>query len=388
VKPTEIYALPSEHSENLYWASQELLQEVFDIEGLEWFDFDVDKDADSDLMLHRKLSMDIDSNNWVSLHTLEFKGIPFAIVNHLGTDHSGNTDDAFVTDRETYEAARAWLVAMMKKDLESGKLVDPEEDLAIRFHGARLVSVRGNVRLVPPSHVGLHEQVAIFDEQAVLDGFDAKAGGIGSDPGHGGSLTSPKGMSLAAEVIGDAVIADRKVAVGEFVDKDTWLACLFLADGEAYAARIVGKDLNTSPVAWRDKVLIERVGFAPVYDLLESYHQTGKIDLKSKAATDYAEAFGMTETEVNMALGAVAQGGGDCLEAAVAVIRERADVPEGFDYKDVWGVHARLLAETPEVVRYGLGSMPSLGHAKDAWDSYQKLQQRRMELAAAAAPAP
>ncbi len=377
MKPIEIYALPTEYAENLYWADQEMLEDVFSIEGLRHFDFDDEqKDEPSDLMLNRKLYLAIDSNNSVGIYALEFRGVPFAVVNHLGTDHSGNDNDVSVTDRNTYETARAWLLSKMHKGIDAGLLVDADQELKLDLSGAAIANVNGHVRLMHRSHVGLHTGVAIFDEKAVFAGYEAKLRPVEKDPRYSGGISSPTAAGVAADIIADAVIADRKVLVGEFVTRDRWLACLFLADGETYAATVEATGLYDKHVHWEHRVEIERVGFAPMYDLVESFHANGTIDLESKAATDYAEAFGLTKREANMAIGAVAQGGGDFLDAAVAVIKERQPRPEGFDMEDMW-IHARLLSGAPKLVRYGLGQMPSVRHAAEAWETRQKIQRKR-----------
>jgi hypothetical protein len=381
VKPSEIYALPSDYTENLYWADQEMLQDVFSIEGLRHFDFeDAQKDEESDLMVHRKLYLALDSYNFLSLYTLEFRGVPFALVNHLGTDHSGNDNDVSVTDRDTYEAARAWLLSKMNKGIDAGLLVDADQELKINFKGAAVTNIGGQVRLLPRSHVGFHTGIAIFDEKVVAAGYSEKLHPLEKDPSFAGGLSSPKAAGIAASIVADAVIADRKVMVGEFATPSRWIACLFRADGETYAATVDAPGLYEKPVHWEHRVEIERLGFAPMYDLVESFHNEGRIDLDSKAATDYAEAFGLTQDEASMAIGAVAQGGGDFLEAAVAVIKQRQPAQDGFDMDDMW-IHARLLSETPRLVRYGLGQMPSVQKAVEAWEVRQKMMKRQEERA-------
>ncbi|MNU47200.1 hypothetical protein D3C71_360820 [compost metagenome] len=369
VKPSEIYKLPNDdYSQNLYWADQDLLQDVFGIEGLRHFEFEEEeKDEPSDLMQHRKLYLALDSDNFLSLYVLEFRGVPFAVVNHLATEHSGNDNDVSVTDRDTYEAARDWLMNKMRKGVDAGMLVDADEELKLDFKGARIATVRGEVKLLPRSHVGFHTGVAIFDEEAVSEGYAERIRPIEKDPGFSGGLSSPKVAGIAADIIADAVIADRKVLVGEFATQNRWIACFFQADGETYAATVEASGLYDKPVHWEHRVSIERVGFAPMFDLIESFHTAGVIDLESKTATDYAEAFELTQDEANMAIGLVAQGGGDFLEAAVAVIRERTPMPEGFGGDVMW-VHARLLTEDNKRVLYGLGSMPSVAKAIEAWE--------------------
>lgn len=385
MKPSEIYKLPNdEYSQNLYWADQELLQDVFEIEGLKYFDFDEeDRDQPSDLMLHRKLYLALDSDNFLSLYVLEFHGVPFAVVNHLATEHSGDDNNVSVTDRDTYEAARDWLLNKMRKGIDPRMLVDADEELKLDFQGARIATVRGEVKLLPRLHVGFHTGVAIFDEKAVSEGYAAKIRPVEKDPQFSGGISSPKVAWIAAEIIADAVIADRKVMVGEFATQDRWIACFFQADGETYAATVNAKGLYEKPVHWEHRVSIERVGFAPMFDLVESFHTDGTIDLGSKAATDFAEAFGLTQEEANMAIGLVAQGGGDFLEAAVVVIRERTPMPEDFAGDVMW-VHARLLTEDNKRVLYGLGSMPSVSKAIEAWE----LRLRMIERDKAARPAP
>jgi hypothetical protein len=382
VKPLEIYALPTEYAENLYWSNQELLQDVFAIEGLRHFDFADEKgDEPSDLMLNRKLYLALDSDNFLSLYVLEFRGVPFAVVNHLATEHSGNDNDVSVTDRDTYEAARDWLMSKMRKGIDAGLLVDADEELKLDFKGARIANVRGEVKLLPRSHVGFHTGVAIFDEKAVAAGYSEKLHPLEKDQAFAGGLRSPKVAGIAASIIAEAVIADRKVMVGEFATPSRWIACHFQADGETYAATVEAPGLYEKPIHWENRVEIERLGFAPMYDLVESFHNEGRIDLNSKAATDYAEAFGLTQDEANMAIGAVAQGGGDFLEAAVAVIKQRRPAQDGFDMNDMW-IHARLLSETPKLVRYGLGQMPSVQKAVEAWEVRQKMMKRQEERAA------
>lgn len=369
MKPSEIYKLPNDdYSQNLYWADQDLLQDVFGIEGLRHFEFEEeDKDEPSDLMQHRKLYLALDSDNFLSLYVLEFRGVPFAVVNHLATEHSGNDNDVSVTDRDTYEAARDWLMNKMRKGVDAGMLVDADEELKLDFKGARIATVRGEVKLLRRSHVGFHTGVAIFDEEAVSEGYAERIRPVEKDPGFSGGLSSPKVAGIAAEIIADAVIADRKVLVGEFATQNRWVACFFQADGETYAATVEASGLYDKPVHWEHRVSIERVGFAPMFDLIESFHTDGTINLGSKTATDYAEAFGLTQEEANMAIGLVAQGGGDFLEAAVAVIRERTPMPEDFGGDVMW-VHARLLTEDNKRVLYGLGSMPSVAKAIEAWE--------------------
>ncbi len=382
MKPSEVYALPTEYAENLYWSDQDLLQDVFAIEGLRHFDFEEEKkDALSDLMLNRKLYLALDSDNFLSLYVLEFCGVPFAVVNHLATEHSGNDNDVSVTDRDTYEAARDWLMSKMRKGIDAGLLVDADEELKLDFKGARIANVRGQVRLLPRSHVGFHTGVAIFDDKAVSEGYADKIRPVEKDPGFSGGISSPKVAGIAATIIADAVIAERKVLVGEFATQNRWIACFFQADGETYAATVEASGLYEKPVHWEHRVAIERVGFAPMYDLVESFHNEGRIDLESKAATDYAEAFGLTQDEANMAIGLVAQGGGDFLEAAVAVIKGRPQVPEEFDTDDMW-IHARLLAEDNKRVLYGLGQMPSVRKAAEAWETRLRMVERDKERGA------
>jgi hypothetical protein len=376
VKPSEIYALPTEYSENLYWSDHDLLQDVFAIEGLKYFEFEEEnRDEPSDLMLNRKLYLALDSDNFLSLYVLEFRGVPFAVVNHLAAEHSDNDNDVSVTDRDTYEAARDWLMSKMRRGIDAGMLVDADEELKLDFKGARIATVRGEVKLMRRSHVGFHTGVAIFDEKAVSEGYAAKIRPVEKEPEYSGGLSSPKVAGIAASIIADSVIADRKVLVGEFATQDRWIACFFQADGETYAATVDASGLYEKHVYWEHRVSIERVGFAPMFDLVESFHTEGRIDLESKAATDYAEAFGLTQDEANMAIGLVAQGGGDFLEAAVAVIRERTPMPEDFAGDLMW-VHARLLTEDNKRVLYGLGSMPSVNKAIEAWELRLRMVER------------
>lgn len=389
MKPSEIYKLPNDDfSQNLYWADQDMLQDVFGIEGLRHFEFDEeDRDEPSDLMQHRKLYLALDSDNFLSLYVLEFRGVPFAVVNHLATEHSGNDNDVSVTDRDTYEAARDWLTIKMRKGIEAGMLVDADEELKLDFKGARIATVRGETKLLRRSHVGFHTGVAIFDEEAVSEGYAAKIRPVEKDPQFSGGISSPKVAWIAAEIIADAVIADRKVMVGEFATRDRWIACFFQADGETYAAAVEASGLYEKPIHWEHRVLIERVGFAPMFDLIESFHTNGTINLESKVVTDYAEAFGLTREEANTAIGLVAQGGGDFLEAAVAVIRERTPMPEDFAGDVMW-VHARLLTEDSKRVLYGLGTMPSVSKAIEAWELRLRMIERDKATSAATAHQP
>ncbi len=385
MKPSEIYALPTDHSENLYWADQEMLQDVFSIDGLKGFDFDetsdgreTTEDEETDLMVRRKLHLGLDSNNWLSLHTIEFRGVPFAVVNRLATDHSGNDNDVSVTDRDTYEAARDWVLSKMNKGLDVGMLVDADQEMKLAFKGAALTSIGGQVRLLPRMHVGFHTGVAIFDKAALDAGYAKKLYPLKKDPAFAGGLSSPAAAAVAASIVADAVIADRKVIVGEFATQNCWIACFFQADGETYAATVEASGLYEKAIHWEHRVRIERVGFAPMYDLVESFHTDGRIDLGSKAATDYADAFGLTQHEANMAIGAVAKGGGDFFEAAVALIKERQPRPEGYDMDDMW-IHARLLSENNKLAFYGLGRMPSVRQAVEAWESRQSMIKRDKE---------
>ncbi|NTF23585.1 hypothetical protein G6L37_35010 [Agrobacterium rubi] len=389
MKPTEIYALTTEHAENLHWASQELLQDVFEIDGLRHFDFDDhgEPDAETDLMLHRKLSMHVDSNNWVSLHTLEFKGVPFAVVNHLGTDHSGNTNDAYVTDAATYEAARNWLLSLMNKSLDAGSLVDPGKELELDFKGAELALVRGVPRLVPHSHVGLHTGVAIFDEKLLVDRFNDEIRPLTGTDEFKKGLHSFAMADRALDIIRSAMVADRTVDVGELANQNTWLSGFFLADGETYVARVVVRPIDQRPSYWFDDVWIKRVGFAPMFDLVEEFHRNARVDVTTDAARNYAETFGLTDEETSIAIGRVAQTGWDFLTAAVNEIRKREIVPPGFDLEDEQWVHARLLTETPMVARYGLGRAPSLNYAEQMWERWQVIQRTKaVDVDAGSAP--
>ena len=388
MKPTEIYALPTEFAENIHWASQELLQDVFEIDGLRYFDFDDGgaPDAETDLMVLRKLSMHVDSDNWISLHTLEFKGVPFAVVNHHATDRSSDRNDVSVTDVTTYEAARRWLLSLMEKGLDAGVVVDPNEDLKLEFDGAELAFVGGAARLVPHSHVGLHTGAAIFDDRLLVGRFNDEIRPLTGTEEFEKGLHSPAMAARALDIIGSAMIADRKVDVGEMASETRWICGFFLADNETYVALVDVSPIDRRPCYWFDDVRIKRVGFAPMYDLVEEFHTNGRVDVESQAARNYAAAFGLTEKETSIAVGRVAQTGCDFLKAAVSEIRKREDVPAGFDLEDDVWVHARLLSETPILVRYGLGQTAGLKYAEQMWQTWQDRKQR-LQVASEAAPA-
>jgi hypothetical protein len=382
MKPSEIYALPTDYVENLFYADGEILQEIFAIDGLRSFDFeDEDQNGETELMIHRKADLSIDSNNWVGLHTVEFNKVPFALAKKLSTDHSGNDVDGYVTDEKTFEAARAWILAKMRKGLEDGMLVDPDVDLELDFDGAALANVRGNVRLIHASHTSHHAGIPIFDEAAVVREYESRIRPLEAEPGYVGGLTSAKGGAAAVDIILDAVIAEKKVRVGEWANANLWIAGFFVADGETYRVGVSKSGLMEKATNWHRDIHITRVGFSPMFDLIESFHNEGKVDLDSKAAVEYGKAFDLTEEEVNYVVGRVAQGDvRDFLTAAVDAVSDR---DPAADKRDDWIVHATLLTENPKLAVYGFGQTTGIAGARSMFDSWQKIRQRHAGEAAA-----
>lgn len=379
--PNEIYELPAEKAANFHYIERHLLADVFAIEGFRGFDpvEHMGFNAVSDLMLMQKLSFRSKSDNHTSVSVLEFKGVPFAVVS------SGSADlhDIRVTNATTFAAARDWVIVQMNDQAFKPLIVSAEKDIGINLHGAAITRVDGKMRMLSSRHIGLHSGVAIFDEEVVRRRFRAEIAPLQDARHFDMGVLSPEIGDKAVDIILAAAIADRKVIVGERVDESLWLAGFFLADGETYAAVVGSPGLRPGP-HWSDQVEISRVGYAPMFELIEEFHAHGRVNISASAAKDYAAAFGLSDIEASMAIGYVAQTGHDFLTAAVKELQGRHKTkPSGPFDGAVW-TQARLLTETPALARYGLGMTASLNHARQLHNRWLEVHERNVETASRA----
>lgn len=376
MKPSDIYALPPNFEETLYWAQSSIIEDVFNIDNLDDMEFDEYEKDNCPLMLMRKLDLSIDSNNWVSVHSVEFDGVPFAVVNHLGTDHSGNNNDVAVTDKATYEKAKAYVLSKIVKPFQEQDVVDIDAELDWSLHGAHIAKFGDETRLVQAHHVGYHAGTPVFDAQALEEAFDKNIRNSKESTDYADGLRSAKMAKIAVEIISDAILADRKLMIGEFCNDKKWVAGFFLADGEVYVASVTAHNLSTDSFYWHRKLDIKRICSGRYYDIIASYIGSGSVDKHDPMVKDFAEAFQLSHSEVEHAVNLVTQGtGGDLLSAAVKTIKLRDEVPSDYQAGNLW-VHARLLAETPRLVFFGFGDTGGIDHAKELWASRQAREAR------------
>lgn len=372
MKPADIYALPTKHAYTLYSADDLIIEDLFGLSDVEDLEIEADERTTCPFMVLEKLYLAVDSATWTSVLAVEFEGAPFAVVTLLKTDSCGTDTDIAVTDEDAYNEALAYVLSRMPRKLEQPSVVDPEDDVELRLDGAVIATFGDETRLVHAHHIGYHTAVPVFDAEKLGKSFDSRIGVHLASGEYADGLKSETVSKIAAEIVMDAVIAERKLPIGGWATDKRWLGGFFLADGEVYAAVAASHNLHKASFWWHRELDVERICVGRYFDLIESYVTNGKVDSTDPLLDEYAAAFGLSRTEAESAVTLVAQGrGDDLLSAAVKKIRLRDEVPSEFEIDTLY-IHARLLALSPELVRFGFGDMAGIEYARKLWANYEK----------------
>lgn len=368
MKPSDIYAMPPDLEETLYWVNEDIVTDVFNLDSIRELELNEYEKDNSPLTFVRKSQLMIDSNNWVSLHSAVYEGVPFAAICHNGNDHSGNDNDVVITDKATYDLAKAYVLSKLMKPLLDEDVVDPDKDLDWNMSGAVLGNFPDGTRLARRLHVGFHTGTPVFDEEALKQAFETQLRPLAADPDYEKGLHSKKGAAAALDIIWKSTMAQDRIEIGEWSGEKAWVAGFFLGDNEVYSSRIAGYDLQQRTFHWSRNVKIDRVCSPSMWDAMKRYVDDRSIDYKDPGIIDFKESFGLTDEEVDLSMFLVTQGiGDDFLSAAVERIKDRTDVPEDFRMHSAF-IHARLLSEDPSLVRFGLADMAGVRYAKEYWE--------------------
>jgi hypothetical protein len=384
MKPSEIYRLPTKYVEDWYSTSDDMIDSVFSLggsyNGIHWDD----RDEETPFKVHRKLDLTLTQDeSWVYIETLEFDGVPFAVVNRLSTEHSGPDHEAVVTDRATFEKARTHVIAAMHAKQDEDLFADPESEIEWDLHGAVIARFGDEVRLAHRGDVGFASEIPAFDREKMERDFNAKVRPIDL-PNIEKGLHSELGRKLAFEILEDAILRGRKTMVGEFRRDTRWFAGFYETDDVVYDIHADSYRLGKDATYWASTISIGYLCHGNFYDVLDRMAKTGEADLADPALVDLQTSFELTDQETLQVLTEVVYGTkGDLLEASVETLCAREVVPEKFAGMDhsVFGV-ARVLAEDQEMIRFGLGGMASLKYARDYWNRYQETTAKRVAEAA------
>lgn len=394
MKPSEIYSLPTLHAQPWHGAPEGLIEAVFNVEIYSGYADVPDWDS-SPVMIHTKLETTITaSEHWVSIDTFEYEGVPFAVVSCSATDHSGNDYEVLVSDRATYEKARAHVISMVHQKADNALFDESDSDTKWgNLHGAVIARFADGYRLAQRSEVGFGGGEPIFDMKKLQRDHELKIGHFqGGDMEKG--LRSERGAALAFEIIGDAILRGRKTMVGKWIGNSDWFAGFYEADGYVYGIHADSYVLSSNAVSWDRHVEIGYLCHGTFYDAMDRYVRTGEADLGDPALVDLKASFGLSDAEALAALGKVVSGEADFTKAAVKLLLARDVVPERFDGIDLdVFAQARVLAEDGTMVRFGLGDMSSVDRAREYWGRYQqaaghKARQAGSEPSAGYAPFP
>jgi hypothetical protein len=387
MKPSEIYRLPTKQIDSWYSANDDMIDSVLNLGGAyNGIDWDA-RDEETPFKVLRKLDLTLTHNeSWVYIEVLEFDGVPFAVVNRLSTEHSGPDHEAVVTDRTTFEKARSYVIAAMHDKQDEDLFADPEAEIEWDLHGAIIARYGDEVRLAHRSDVGFVPDKPAFDREKMERDFDAKVRPIDLPRVEKG-LHSQLGRELAFEILSDAILRGRKTMVGEFVHDTKWFAGFYETDDYVYEVYANSYTLGKDAAYWASTIDIGYLCHGKFYDALDKIARTREADLADPALVDLRTSFDLTDEETVQVLADVAHGRKtDFVEAAVETLWRREIAPERFAGMDhPIFEQARVLAEDPEMARFGLGGMSSVKYARDYWNRYQQTVEKREADAAAKA---
>jgi hypothetical protein len=375
--PNEIFAIPSVQIQPWY--------ERYDVVSrvLEFADWDPyvgypDLGDAERFTVEKKVGLEIDYRRSVGLSVLYFDGKPFAITFMAGRE-GRDEQDMFVTDPETWKAARIYAVATVGDLLSPEKIVgDLDAELASGYYGYAIARFGDATRFVPLSDVSPFTGTPVFDRAKFKQDFDAHIRPLAEKIGAQGGLADPLIFAAASKAVGESLLGQKKAFKVDLGDRAVVIGGT-VVDGQAY---LVIVDTGCGDFGWSKKIVPCMVGPASILECFTDFAHGRLPEPTCEYVRDAAATFDCDPMIVHAELLDFLAGGGKGMEQRLleALPKDmRVDEALWGDYADFAIGFATL--DNPDIRRFCLKGGISDADAQKRIDLAAKIVSRRNEAA-------
>jgi hypothetical protein len=295
--PNEIYALPTIGTDNWFDYWNEIAENALGLAA--WDNNEALQAADSGrLVVNTKLDINFDGDRGVTIRSLEFDGVPFALYLTGGRGGSDKRD-VVVTDRGAWKRAKAHALTLIAETAEfTDTEASADDDLLNGYYGARIVRFGSDVRLVKSDHVHPISGSPVFDDLAYDAEFDRVIRPLGEELGYESGLGDPRMMTAAVDTMRKGIIG-RAIHFESAVTDGQRLVGASVVDGQTFMHSL---GTSGSHYTWKRGGYTRMVGPASMLGTYEAFYSGRGVSLDDPYVVELAAAFG---ADVETARGAV-----------------------------------------------------------------------------------
>jgi hypothetical protein len=361
MKPSELYAHPPEADDAWYDGPDNIVSDVLELETSHFYD-DYTKLKDSDdgrFRVHRKFYHNVDGERGVGIYALFFDGKPFA---YAMTGGRGGRDarEHYVTDAETWHAARAYTLAALERKIEVDVVGD--DNSIYGFYGTFIANFDGVPRLVDSDNVNPFTGTPVYDMEKFDEVFDGLCRPLGKEIGFEDGLKDPRMLEAALK-------AYRSGVLGEKIDVDLSrpnhdrLVAVSVVEGQTfdYTIKTSGKYF-----IWAGEITPRSIGPASLAECFAEHAAGRTIDPDCAYVREAANAFGADPSSIAREVQDYIRTGKSTLaERIVGLLPKHPDVPEAIGAGWELFSLAHMAVDKPELLRFCEDAYPSLEQAKE-----------------------
>lgn len=365
MKPSELYAHPSTDIEPWFEGYSRIVGEVLQIDELEndYSDLRHLRETDNgQFQVHQKFYHNVDGERGVGIYALYFDGKPFA---YAMTGGRGGQDarDQYVTDGETWEIARAFVVEALHKKVEmQHDLVSEDSDVIYGFYGTFIARFGDEPRLVDVDNVNPFTGTPVYDMEKFTSVFDATCRPLGEKIGYEKGLKDPEMLRAGIEAFRAGVLGDR-VDVDIELSHGDRIVAVSVIEKQTFAHII---KQHGGWFTWAREITPKMIGPASLAECYAEHSAGRAIDPECAYIREAAAAFGADPISIQKEVSDyIVRGGANLAERIVRLLPRHPDVPESIKHGVEIFALAHLVTADPKIRRFCEGGYPSERQARE-----------------------
>ena len=365
MKPSELYAHPSTDIEPWFEGYSCIVGEVLQINELveDYADLRHLRDTDNGhFQVHQKFYHNVDGERGVGIYALYFDGKPFA---YAMTGGRGGQDarDQYVTDGDTWNAARAYVVEALQKKIEiEHELVSTDADVIHGFYGTYIAHFFEEPRLVAVDNIHPFTGTPVYDMEKFTAAFDSICRPLGKKVGYEAGLKDPEMLRAGIGAFREGVLGDR-TDVDIELNHGRRIISVSVVENQTFAHII---NQHGGWFTWAREISPKMIGPASLAECYAEHAAGRSIDIDCAYVREAAAAFGADASAVQREVSDyIARGGVSLAERIVRSLPQHPAVPESIEHGVEVFALAHLVQADPKIQRFCEGGYPSLRQASE-----------------------
>lgn len=364
MKPSELYAHPSLDVEPWFAGYSHIVGEVLQIDALDDYeDYSHLQEADAGrFQVHQKFYHNVDGERGVGIYVLVFEGKPFAFA-MTGGRGGRDAREQFVTDSETWHAARVYAVDALHKKVEiENKIVSPDDDVVHGFYGTFIAQYRDKPRLVDVDNVNPFTGTPVYDMEKFISVFDAVCRPLGKKIGYENGLKDPEMLRAGIDAFRAGVLGDR-IDLDIELRSNRRIVAVSVVEGQTFAHII---NQHGGYFTWAREISPQMIGPASLAECYAEHAAGRAIDADCAYIREAAAAFGADPIAIQKEVSDyIVHGGISLAERIVCLLPRHPGVPETIKHGvEIYSL-AHLATADPSIRRFYQGAYPNLRQARE-----------------------